>query len=460
MFDSLKRNLTKIFDKISSSSHLTENNFVSAISDIKSALLESDVDLQVVKDFTESLKLKIVGQEIIKSTSPAQTVIKIVNDEMVKLLSAKPGEEKLNLGNKKPANILMLGLQGSGKTTATAKLAYRFKKKKQKKVLMVSLDTYRDAAQEQLEILGKNISVETLEIIKGEDPISIARRADKYAKRENFDLVLYDSAGRLNIDEKMMDELREIVKIINPVENIVLVDAMIGQEALKIIRDFDEKINISSVIVSRIDGDARGGVVFSIRHSTGKIIKYLSTGEKPEDLEVFNPTSIASRILGMGDVVSLVEKAKEVIDKKEAENLAQKIKKGKFDLNDYISQIGMIGKFGGISKIASMLPGVSGLLDKMDLNKSEEAKNLFIKHKAIYNSMTKEERSNPEILNKSRQNRIAKGSGSTRKEVEMMMKKFSKISKTMKNASSMMNDPSIMDKLPSLKDLKDLPFFK
>lgn len=434
MFQSLTQSLTKIFDKIKGTGALTEEQIDSAMRDIRVALLEADVALPVVREFIANVKEKAKGQEVIKSVSPAQMVIKIINDEMVNFLAPNEDESKLNLSSTPPANLLVVGLQGSGKTTASAKLALKLKDQN-KKVLLVSLDTYRPAAQDQLEVLAKDIGVESLSIIKEQKPLEITKRAMSESKLLGFDVVIYDSAGRLHIDEEMIEEVASVKKMVNPTETLLVIDSMIGQDAVTVASTFEEKLNISGVVLSRIDGDSRGGAALSVRHVTGKPIKFLSTGEKPKDFEEFDAKRITSRILDMGDVVSFVEKAASVIDQKEAEKSAARLKKGKFDLNDYISQIKTIRKLGGFGSMMSMLPGVSKFADK--LGGGEDGDKMLNVQEAIVLSMTKKERRNPDLLNASRKKRVASGSGTSVQQVNMLLKQFKQISTMMKKASKM-----------------------
>ena len=434
MFQTLTQNLTKIFDKIKGRGALTEEQIDSAMRDIRIALLEADVALPVVREFIAKVKERAKGQEVIKSVSPAQMVIKIINDEMISLLSPTDSEAKLNLNSSPPVNILIVGLQGSGKTTASAKLALKLKKQN-KNVLLVSLDTYRPAAQDQLAILAKDIDVDSLEIIKDQQPLDITHRALKESKLSGYDVVIYDSAGRLHIDDAMIAEVASVKKIINPTETLLVIDSMIGQDSVTVASAFEEKLSISGVILSRIDGDSRGGAALSVRHVTGKPIKFLSTGEKPSDFEEFDAKRIASRILDMGDILSFVEKAASVIDQKEAAIAAARFKKGKFDLDDYISQIKMIKKLGGMSSMLSMIPGISKLTNKMgDVGIGDK---VLVHQEAIVLSMTKKERKNPSLLNASRRKRIALGSGTTVPQVNVLLKQFIQISTMMKKASKM-----------------------
>ena len=434
MFQTLTQNLTKIFDKIKGRGALTEEQIDSAMRDIRIALLEADVALPVVREFIANVKERAKGQEVIKSISPAQMVIKIINDEMINLLSPTENEAKLNLNNTPPVNILIVGLQGSGKTTASAKLALKLKKQN-KNVLLVSLDTYRPAAQDQLAILAKDIGVDSLEILKEQTPLEITNRALKESKLSGYDVVIYDSAGRLHIDDTMIAEIASIKKIIEPTETLLVIDSMIGQDSIAVASAFEEKLSISGVILSRIDGDSRGGAALSVRHVTGKPIKFLSTGEKPSDFEEFDAKRIASRILDMGDILSFVEKAANVIDQKEAEKAAARFKKGKFDLDDYIAQIKMIKKLGGMSSMLSMIPGISKLTNKIgDVSVGDKT---LVSQEAIVLSMTKKERMNPSLLNASRRKRIASGSGTTVPQVNVLLKQFMQISTMMKKASKM-----------------------
>ena len=434
MFQTLTQNLTKIFDKIKGAGALTEAHIDSAMRDIRIALLEADVALPVVRAFISEVSEKAKGVEVVKSVSPAQMVIKIINDEMIRLLQPDENESKINLQSVPPVNLLIVGLQGSGKTTASAKLALKLKNQG-KKVLLVSLDTYRPAAQDQLEILAKSIEVDSLPIIKEQLPIAITERAITAAKLSGYDVVIYDTAGRLHIDDDMINEAIKVKSLVKPTETFLVMDAMIGQDAVNVASNFNHKLDITGVILSRIDGDSKGGAALSVRYITGKPIKFLSTGEKPDEFEEFDAKRIASRILDMGDVVSFVERAASVIDRSEAEKTAAKLKKGQFDLDDYISQIKMIKKMGGLGSMMNFLPGISKLSDKIgDLSSGEKA---LVSQMAIVNSMTKKERKNPDILNASRKKRVATGSGTTVQQVNILLKQFKQISVTMKKVSRM-----------------------
>jgi len=439
MFQTLTQNLTKIFDKIKGTGALTEAHIDSAMRDIRIALLEADVALPVVRAFISEVSEKAKGVEVVKSVSPAQMVIKIINDEMIGLLQPDENESKINLQSVPPVNLLIVGLQGSGKTTASAKLALKLKNQG-KKVLLVSLDTYRPAAQDQLEILAKSIAVDSLPIIKDQLPVAITERAMTAAKLSGYDVVIYDTAGRLHIDDDMINEAIKIKSLVKPTETFLVMDAMIGQDAVNIASNFNHQLDITGIILSRIDGDSKGGAALSVRYITGKPIKFLSTGEKPDAFEEFDAKRIASRILDMGDVVSFVEKAASVIDRNEVEKTAKKLKKGQFDLDDYITQIRMIKKMGGLGSMMNFLPGVSKLSSKIgDLTSGDKT---LASQIAIVNSMTKKERKNPDILNASRKKRIATGSGTTVQQVNILLKQFKQISTTMKKVSRM--DPKTL----------------
>lgn len=448
MFQNLSQNITKIFNKIKGTGIITESNIESALRDIRIALLEADVSLPVVKEFISLVKERSLGQEVISSVSPGQMIIKIMHDEMVRLLEPKDDEAKINLSASAPVNILIAGLQGSGKTTASAKIALHLKKQN-KKLLLVSLDTYRPAAQQQLEILANSISVDCLEIIQGQTPIEITHRALTMSKLSGYDVVIYDTAGRLHIDEEMIKEVSLVKDLVKPTETLLIVDSMIGQDAMNVISQFNEKLGITGTILSRIDGDAKGGVALSIRHITGAPIKFLSTGEKIQDFEAFDAKRIVDRILDMGDVVSFVEKAAELIDQKEAEKSLAKLQKGKFDMNDYVKQLNMLKKMGGISSVMKMLPGMGAMSEKIAQSGINEK--LFLQQESIICSMTKKEKRYPELLNASRKKRIASGSGTTVQQVNSMLKQYEKISSVMKKMSKM-NPASLM------RGMKDLGF--
>ena len=440
MFKILTQNLTKIFDRIKRSGVVSESQINDAMRDIRIALLEADVAMPVVKDFIEQVKLKAMGQEIIQSVSPGQMIVKIIHNELINILSTSVEERTLHLKSEPPVNILMVGLQGSGKTTASAKLALRLKNQN-KKVLLVSLDTYRPAAQEQLTILGKSIEVECLTIISDHSPIDITKRAVRESKLAAFDVVIYDTAGRMQIDDEMMKEASDIKKLISPTETLLVVDAMTGQDSVLIASNFDQKLGITGVILSRIDGDAKGGAALSIKYVTKKPIKFLSNGEKLTNLEEFDAERIASRILDMGDIIAFVEKASSVMDRQEAEKAATRLKKGAFNLEDYLIQMRSIKKLGGFSSMLSTLPGINKIIDKVDTSRFNDK--LIAHQEAIILSMTKKERKHPDLLNASRKKRIAEGSGTSVQKVNILLKQFMQISSVMKKASNM-NPKSLM----------------
>ncbi|WP_041404521.1 signal recognition particle protein [Rickettsia massiliae] len=434
MFKTLTQNLTKIFDKLVSSGILTEAQIDAAMRDIRVALLESDVALPVIKDFIAEVKQKALGQEVIKSVSPGQMIIKILHEEMINLLASSESETKLNLNSKPPVNFLMVGLQGSGKTTASSKLALRLRNQN-KKVLLVSLDTYRPAAQEQLAILANSVQINSLPIVQGEEPLDIVKRAIAEAKISAYDVVIYDTAGRTHIDKAMMEEALAIKKIVEPTETLLVIDSMTGQDAVVTASSFNEKLEISGLILSRIDGDSKGGAALSVKYITKKPIKFLSSGENLTDLEEFDAKRLASRILDMGDIISFVEKAASIVDREEAEKTAAKLKKGKFDLNDYLQQMRSIKKMGGFGSILSMLPGSGKIMDQIDQSKLNSK---IIEHQeAIILSMTPKERKNPDIINASRRKRIAAGAGTTVQKVNILLKQYKQISEMMKKTSKM-----------------------
>ena len=434
MFQTLTQNLSKIFNKLKGYGALTEEHIDAAMREIRIALLEADVSLTVAKEFIASVKERALGQEVVKSISPGQMVVKIFHDELVKILSSPEEEQKLNLKSTPPVNIMMVGLQGSGKTTASAKIALRLKNLG-KKCLLVSLDTYRPAAQEQLKILGDSIEVATLEIVASEKPEAITKRAIKEAKISGYDVVIYDTAGRLHIDNEMMDELVTIKSLTKPTEILFTADAMTGQDAVNIASSFNNTLSVTGIVLTRVDGDARGGAALSIKYIVGKPIKFLGVGEKVTALEEFSADRIASRILDMGDIVSLVESATSAISQDEAEAAMKKMQKGQFDLNDFLTQLRSINKMGGISKMMNMLPGMGSMMGKIDQSKLNGK--VIAYQEAIILSMNKKERRNPDILNASRRKRIAAGSGTSVPDVNKLIKQFVQIRDMMKKMSKM-----------------------
>ena len=438
MFKSLSNNLSKIFDRLRSGGALTEEQIDSAMGDIHAALLEADVALPVVKDFIAAVREKAIGQNVVKSVSPAQMVVKIIHDELVVLLSSSEEERQINLRSDPPVNIMVVGLQGSGKTTFSAKLGV-YLSAQSKKILLVSLDTYRPAAQEQLAILATSAKIDSLPIISSEKPLEITKRALKEARLGGYDVVIYDTAGRIHIDDVMMQELEEIKLLTNPTEILLVADALTGQDAVNIATQFDARLSITGVVLSKVDGDARGGAALSIKYITKKPIKFLSSGEKLDALELFQPERVAGRILDMGDVISFVEKATEALDEEAAAKAASRMQKGLFNLNDYLTQLRSIKKMGGFTSILGMLPGVGRMTNQIDLGKKEAE---IKRSEAIILSMTKKERRKPEIINASRRKRIAMGSGTSIQDVNKMLKQFMQISGMMKKASRM--DPKTL----------------
>jgi signal recognition particle subunit SRP54 len=433
MFESLSENLGKIFDKLKGRGFLSEDDVNAAMREVRIALLEADVALPVVKEFINSVKEKAIGTEVLKSITPSQMVIKIVQDQLTVMLGSENNE--LSLQTAPPAVIMMAGLQGSGKTTTSAKIALRLKEKQHKKTLLASLDVARPAAQEQLAVLATQAGVASLPIIKGETPVQIAKRALQTAKLEGFDVVILDTAGRLHIDETLMSELVEIKKLASPVETLLVADSLTGQDAVNVAKEFHEKLTVTGIILTRIDGDNRGGAALSMRSITGCPIKFLGSGEKLTELEEFHPDRIASRILDMGDIVSLVERAAETINQEDAERLAKKVQKGTFDLNDLAEQLKTIRKMGGVGGLMGMLPGMKKIKSQLaDANIDEK---IIIRQEAIISSMTKQERKNAKIINASRRRRIAIGSGVTVQDVNRLLKQYQDMSTMMKKVSKM-----------------------
>lgn len=430
MFESLSDKLGNVFDKLRGRKSLQAEDVELALGEIRTALLEADVALPVVKAFTDRVRDHAVGQAIIKDVSPTQQMVKIVNDAIVAMLGSSD-ESALKLDVAPPAVIMMVGLQGSGKTTTTGKLA-KFLSKQKKKVLLASLDTQRPAAQDQLRIIGEQLGVATLPIIAGQSPIDIARRAKDAAKLESYDVLILDTAGRLAIDEKLMSEVSDVRDIAKPTETLLVVDAMTGQDAVVIADEFAKRIGITGTVLTRVDGDARGGAAMSMRAVTGKPIKFLGTGEKMDAIEVFHPDRIAGRILGMGDVVSLVEKAVDTMDRAKAEEAARKFQEGKFDLDDFRAQLQQLKGMGGLGAMMKMLPGISKMAPQIDQANLDET--VLKKQEAIMSSMTPRERAKPDLITSSgsRRRRIAEGSGTTVQDVNRLLKQFDQMSGMMK----------------------------
>lgn len=425
--------LGAVFAKITSRGVLNEKDIDEAMREIRIALLEADVSLPVVKEFIAGVKEQALGEKVVKSVTPGQMVVKIVHDELVKLLGAESCE--LNLRAAAPVVILMVGLQGSGKTTTSAKIAHRLQNKQHKKVMLASLDIYRPAAQEQLAQLGQQINAVSLPIVKGEKPAEITRRALKEARNGVFDVLILDTAGRLHIDQQLMDEVVEVKNIARPAEILLVADAMIGQDACHVAEEFNRQVGISGIVLTRIDGSARAGAALSMKMVSGVPIKYLGTGEKIDEIEEFYPERLAGRILGQGDVVSLVEKAIENVDQAEAEKMAQKMLKGKFDLEDMLNQLKQVQKLGSIGNLVGMIPGLSKF--KNQIAESGVGDNLIKKQEAIILSMTKGERRNPDIIKASRKKRIAAGAGVEVHEVNKLLKQYVQMATMMKKMGKM-----------------------
>ena len=440
MFENLTDKITDVFNKLKGKGIIDENSLNEALREIRIALLESDVSIKVAKDFIERVKQKALGKEVIKSVSPSQMVVKIVNDELTSLLGSESYE--INLKSKPPAIMLMVGLQGSGKTTTSAKLAKWIEKNKNKKVLMASLDIYRPAAQEQLLTLGTDNTIAVLPKQDKKKPLDIAKIAKKHAEDNDFDVLILDSAGRNHVDKKMMLEIQEISKFSSFTEIFFISDSLTGQDAVNTATSFSEKVDLTGIILTRLDGDGRGGAALSMKETINKPIKFIGVGEKIDDFEVFHPDRIANRILGMGDVVSLVEKASEQIDKEDAEKLQKKILKGKFSLADYSKQLDQLTNMGGIQGFLKYLPGMSGLKEKVE--QSMENSDIFKKQKAIISSMTKKEKNFPDIVKASRKIRISKGSGTSVQDINKLLKQFKKMSQMMKKMGKNKNLENMM----------------
>jgi signal recognition particle subunit SRP54 len=432
VFDNLSDRLSGVFDKLRGRGALTDADVRSAMREVRVALLEADVALPVARDFVDQATEKAVGQEVLRSVTPGQMVVKIVHDQLVETLGSDASD--LNIDVNPPAIIMMVGLQGSGKTTTTAKLAKRLTVRERKKVLMASLDVARPAAQEQLAVLGRQANVDTLPVVAGQQPVDIAKRAIQAAKLQAYDVVLLDTAGRLHVDDQLMAEMKAVAQASNPTETLLVVDSLTGQDAVNVAKGFAGEVDLTGVILTRLDGDARGGAALSMRAVTGKPIKFAGVGEGLDALEAFHPERIAGRILGMGDVVSLVEKAAETIKVEEAEKIAAKMAKGKFDLDDLRAQIGQMQRMGGLGALANMLPGMKGMKDAVA--KAQDSKAL-VHLEAMMSSMTAKERAKPEIINAKRKIRIAKGSGTTVQEVNKLLKMHQEMSTMMKKLKKM-----------------------
>ena len=427
MFESLQSRLSSVFDKLRGRGALSEADVDAALAEVRTALIEADVALAVVTDFIAKVRPRAIGESVIRSVQPGQQVIKIVHDVLVETL----GEENaaLNLGSP-PAPILMVGLQGSGKTTTSAKLGLLLQTKDKKRVLMASLDTTRPAAMEQLRVLGEQAGIATLPILAGQGPLDIAKRAVASAKVGGYDVVILDTAGRQHVDEQLMAEVASVKALVNPHETLLVADALTGQDAVNIAKSFNDRLQVTGIILTRVDGDGRGGAALSMRSVTGAPIKFLGAGEKLDALEPFHPARVAGRILDMGDVVSLVEKASETLDKEEAEKIAAKMKKGQFDMNDLKSQLNQMKKLGGMKGVLGMLPGVGKIKDQLDAAGLDDK--ILTRQEAIIQSMTKQERGDPDVINGSRRKRIAAGAGVEVSEVNKLLKMHRQMADMMK----------------------------
>ncbi|MBK8374517.1 signal recognition particle protein [Sphingorhabdus sp.] len=433
MFDKLSDRLGGVFDRLRGRGALNENDVREAMREVRVALLEADVALPVARDFVEKVTEQAVGQSVLKSVTPGQQVVKIVNDALVEMLGSEASE--LNLAVAPPAIIMMVGLQGSGKTTTTAKIAKLLKDKERKKVMMASLDVNRPAAQAQLATLGTQIDVATLPIVEGQQPVDITKRALQAAKLQGFDVLLLDTAGRLHVDQQLMDEMRAVANTATPQEILLVVDSLTGQDAVNVAKSFGEQVDLTGVVLTRMDGDARGGAALSMRAVTGKPIKFAGVGEKMDALEAFHPARVAGRILGMGDVVGLVERAAEIVEKDEAEKIAAKMAKGQFDLNDLRSQLRQMTKMGGLGAIAGMMPGMKKAKAAMAQGGMDDK--VLLRMDAIIGSMTLKEREKPALLNAKRKIRVANGSGTTVQDVNRLLKMHQEMESAMKRIRKM-----------------------
>ena len=424
MFDNLSERLERSFKILKGEGKITEINVAETLKDVRRALLDADVNYKVAKNFTDTVKEKALGQNVLTAVKPSQLMVKIVHDELTTLMGGDTAEIELK---GRPAVMLMSGLQGSGKTTFSGKLARMMKSKKNRKPLLVACDVYRPAAIEQLKVLGQQVEVPVYSELDSKDPVQIALNAIQEAKAKGYDLVIVDTAGRLAVDEQMMNEIEAIKKAINPDATLFVVDAMTGQDAVNTAREFNERLDFTGVVLTKLDGDTRGGAALSIRTVVNKPIMFVGTGEKLDAVDQFHPARMADRILGMGDIVSLVERAQEQYDEEEAKRLQKKIQKNQFDFNDFLTQIHQIKKMGNLKELASMIPGVGKAIKGIDIDD-----NAFKSIEAIIYSMTPEERTHPEILNGTRRTRIAKGSGTSIQEVNRLLKQFDQTRKMMK----------------------------
>lgn len=433
MFENLSDRLGGVFDRLRGRGALSEADVREALREVRVALLEADVALPVARSFVEGITEKAVGQQVIRSVTPGQQVVKIVHDGLVEMLGSETAN--LDLEVTPPAVMMMVGLQGSGKTTSTAKIAKRLTDKERKKVLMASLDVARPAAQEQLRVLGEQTGVATLPIVAGQQPVDIARRAMQAAKLQGYDVLMLDTAGRLHVDTQLMDEMKAVAEVAQPTETLLVVDALTGQDAVNVARSFAEQVTLSGVVLTRMDGDARGGAALSMRSVTGQPIKFVGTGEKLDAIDIFDPRRVAGRILGMGDVVSLVERAAETMEHDAAERLAAKMAKGQFDMEDLQAQLRQMRNMGGVGALASMIPGLAKAKAAMASGAVDDR--VLIRMEAMIGSMTQKERLKPELINAKRKIRIAKGSGTTVQDVNKLLKMHKEMAGAMKKLKKM-----------------------
>ena len=454
MFEALSDKLSGVFDRLRRRGALNESDVTEALREVRLALLDADVALPVVRDFILKVRERAVGAEVLSSVTPGQQIVKIVNDVLIEALGGE-GAIPINLAAAAPVPILMVGLQGSGKTTTSGKLALRFRDRLRKKVLLASLDTQRPAAQLQLALLADQAQVPSLPIIAGQTPVQIARRAMDTARREGFDIVILDTAGRLSIDEALMDEVRQIRAATNPAETLLVVDAMTGQDAVVTAKAFNDALGITGIVLTRMDGDARGGAALSMRFITGAPIKLIGVGEQQGALEDFHPERVAGRILGMGDIVGLVERVSETIDQAEAEKLAKRMTSGKFDLEDFAKQLNQISKMGSLSGLLGMLPGLGKI--KSQLENANIDNKMLKRQAAIISSMTVKERRAPDIIKASRKKRIAAGSGMTVQDVNKLLKQFDDMTTMMKRMNKLGQKGLMRQGLGALMPQRQLP---
>ncbi|MEJ0092106.1 MAG: signal recognition particle protein [Methylocella sp.] len=446
MFEGLSEKLSGIFDTLTRRGALSEEDVNVALREVRRALLEADVALDVVRSFVDTVRSRAVGANVIKSVTPGQMVIKIVNDVLIETLGHDA--DPINLDAAPPVAIMMVGLQGAGKTTTTAKIAKRLTERMKRKVLMASLDVKRPAAQEQLAVLGRQIGVDTLPIIAGQTPVQIAARAEQAARLQGYDVVMLDTAGRTHIDEVLMQEMAEIKAATRPHEILLVADALTGQDAVNLAKSFDDRVGITGIVLTRVDGDGRGGAALSMRAVTGKPIKLLGAGEKMDALEDFHPSRIANRILGMGDIVSLVEKAAESIDAEKAQRIAERMRKGKFDLEDLSEQLAQVEKIGGLGGIMGMLPGIAKMKDQLASANLDDR--IIKRQRAIISSMTRQERRNPDLLKASRKKRVAAGSGVKVEDVNKLLKQHRQMADMMKSMGGANKRGGAMGKMASM----------